>query len=135
MNLGIIPLDVGGAWTFSSPDGSQQCVAGLSAAQVQGSCNSDLFNWPYPVPAPQPGVAYMAVRTQQLVSVFGDLGGTWQATDGTGGAGSCTVTFQGSTFSASCSGSFTGTVQLTFNGTNLASGTASNGLELSAHKQ
>ncbi len=139
MNLGIIPEDVGGTWSFSSSaGGSDSCTVSLAASQVSGACNGYVPNWPYPLPAPLPGVHYTATRTGQLNSVFGDLGGTWQVSDGQGGPGACTVTFQGSTFSSSCNGAtdaLGGTVQLTFSGTTMASGTTGNGIELSAQKQ
>ncbi|HEX8791045.1 MAG TPA: hypothetical protein VF765_08825 [Polyangiaceae bacterium] len=138
MNLGIIPDDVGGTWSFSSAGSAETCTATLAPSQVSGSCNAYLYGWPNPLPVPIPGVTYTAARTQQLSSVFGDLGGTWQVMDNQGGPGSCTATFQGSTFSASCNDAtdaFGGTVQLTFNGTTMASGMTGNGIELSAQKQ
>jgi hypothetical protein len=138
MDLGIAPLGVGGDWTFTSPSNADRCVASLSPATWSGSCTDDVSGWPTEVTAPAPNVTYTAVRTQQVDSVFGDLGGVWTATDGKGGPGSCTVTFQGSAFSSVCNaaaGSLEGTVQLTFDGTSSASGTTSHGYELSAHKQ
>jgi hypothetical protein len=112
----------------------------LSPVKAQASCTSRIWGWPDPLPAPQPSTICTAVRTQQLASVFGDLGGTWRATDGSAGSpGSCEVTFQGSTFSANCDGatdSLWGTVQLTFNAANsVASGSTGHGYELSAQKQ
>jgi hypothetical protein len=138
MSLGVVPLDVGGDWTFTSTGDAQRCVASLSPSAWSGYCDSYVYDWPSEVTEPVPGVHYTATRTQQLDSVFGDLGGTWTATDGRGGPGTCTVTFQGSSFSSTCSGgagALDGSVSLTFDGTSSASGTTNHGYELSAHKQ
>ena len=138
LDLGIVPLDVGGSWRFASQDGTERCTALLSPASWTGSCDSPIAGWPPEPPPPTPGVTYNAIRTQQLPSVFGDLGGVWSLTDGQGGPGSCTVTFNQSGFSATCNAAtedLAGTVQVTFDGTSMASGTTSYGYELSAHKQ
>jgi hypothetical protein len=138
VDLGIMPLDLGGAWTFASETSIESCSASLAPSSWTGSCAEYVAGWPGAVPRPAPHVTYTATRTQQLSSAFGDLGGVWEATDGQGGPGHCTMTVQGSTFATSCSsgtGSLTGTMQLTFSGNDTASGTTSGGAELSAHKQ
>jgi len=138
LDLGIVPLDVGGTWAFSSPSRADACQADLTQPSWTGGCDVYVAGWPSALPEPVPGVHYVATRTQTLDSAFGDLGGVWTASDGRGGPGSCVVTFQGSDFSAACNGaagSLNGTVQLTFAGTTSASGTTSHGFELSAHRQ
>jgi hypothetical protein len=139
LDPGILAIDVGGTSTFSTAGapGGVTCSASLSPTSWTGSCSPGyVANWPAgAVPFPQYGVTYVATRTQALASVFGDMGGTWTARGN--GPGQCTVTFEGSSFSASCANEepWSASIQLTFSGTDTASGMTSDGIELAAHKR
>jgi hypothetical protein len=139
LSTGILAIQASGASTFSMQGSFVDCYASLSPTSWSGSCDGYPYEWPYgAIPYPEPDVTYTATRTQQLSSVFGDLGGVWAATVGPGGPPHCTATFQGSTFSASCQDGdpwSDGSVTLTFCGVDTASGTTGDGFELSAHKQ
>jgi hypothetical protein len=88
------------------------------------------------IPQPVQGDTYTATRMAQLPSEFGDLGGVWQTSESYGSANGCTVTIQNNVFDARCSGIFQwGTVQATFSGDTMVSGTTGSGVEFSAQKQ
>ena len=138
-DAGIIPLSVGGAWTFTgTTDPTQLCQAVAAPESFTGTCSGSV-DWPrYLVERPTVSTSYLATRTSVLDSEFGDLGGTWAATaTNIFGVSGCTATFQGSTFSSTCSatGSLDGDVQLTFSGDGFASGTGPHGVELSAQRR
>lgn len=138
LDLGIFSLALGGSWSFTGvADPTAACQATAAAAAFSATCAGDI-NWPeFLSPGPAPTATYVAQQTMTLDSQFGALGGHWQLGVMGGAPGGCTMTFQGSTISATCSGTGTdldGTAQLTFNGTSLASG-VSGGVELSAQKQ
>jgi hypothetical protein len=136
-DLGIIPLSLGGLWQFTGvEDPTQSCRAAASSETLSATCTGNV-QWPDFLGSGLEGSAtYSAVRMTAMDSQFGQLGGTWQVAQDQD-TGGCTVTFQGSTFSATCMDAdvLDGMVQLTFNGTSMASGSTSNGLELSAQKQ
>jgi hypothetical protein len=109
MNLGLVPLNLGGAWTFSE-DGSA-CQAMLGAAAFSGTCGG-VDGLPWPLPYSLDGTAG-AQRQSAGTSIFGDVGGTWHlALQG----GSCDATLSANTVSITCAGDrdVVGSVQATF---------------------
>jgi hypothetical protein len=127
-NSGALGLGLGGDWGFSGASGGS-CSASLQSGSFVGSCAGagygPLFNL---------NRHATATRTAQLDSIFGDLGGMWTVSDDNNG--SCAITVQGATISASCKsgGARWGGVTLTF-GDGLVSGTTDSGDEFSARRQ
>lgn len=138
LDLGIFPLALGGSWSFTGiVDPTASCRATAGATAFSATCAGDI-DWPdFLFPGPTASGTYVAQQMMALDSQFGALGGQWQLALMGSSAGGCTMTFQGSTISSTCSGTesnLDGTAQLAFNGTSLASG-VSGGVELSAQKQ
>jgi hypothetical protein len=122
VNLGILPLALGGDWTFTGASGGQ-CSASLQSASIIGSCAGAGYS-----PLLALNRHATATRIAKLDSVFGDLGGTWTVSDG---GGSCTITLQSATIMGSCGG---GGVSMTF-GDGVVSGHTDSGGEFSARRQ
>jgi hypothetical protein len=129
LSEGIIPLGIGGAWTFTSH--SSGCTANIAPSQLGATC-SGVEDLPAPLPYRLEGTA-TGQRTATASSVFGDLGGVWHITAGSA-AGD--ATFRGNTFSVVWSGDpwGDGNVSVVFCD-GMASGTTSDGVEFSAHRR
>jgi hypothetical protein len=79
LDVGVLPLAVGGDWLFSSADSTQSCKASVRAAALTASCNG--------VQATPLGAlsgTMIGERTTSLPSLFGDLGGVWHLASGRG---------------------------------------------------
>lgn len=128
----IMPKYVGGSWTFTHPGvSSGRCEADLRPASFNAHCVNVLYA---PSHLPNLNHSLSAVRSTVLPSVFGDLGGVWQLQSDGGQGGRCTARFEGSEFTASCVGTWTefdGALTFTL-GNGVASGSSSEGLEISA---
>ncbi len=109
VSLGLLPLTLGGAWTFSN--GSSQCNASLGTGAFSATCN-EVDGLPEPLPTSLDGTA-SAQKTTSLPSIFADLGGAWHLTTQTGG---CDATLSGNSLSVTCSGdnALQGSVEATF---------------------
>jgi len=127
LSEGIIPLGIGGSWTFTSQ--SSGCTASVAASQFGATC-SDVEGLPDPLPYRLDGTA-TGQRTSTASSIFGDLGGVWHIAAGSAGGD---ATFSGNTFSVVWSGDpwGNGAVSVVFCD-GIASGTTSDGVEFSAH--
>jgi hypothetical protein len=99
LNVGVVPLALGGQWSFSSTTDSEACIASLSSTAFNASC-TDVHSTPF---GTVDGTV-MGQRTQALPSIFGDLGGQWHLTGNRGGAGA-DVTLSGNSFVATVGGS------------------------------
>ncbi len=134
LQQGIIPLPLGGQWTFAGSENGTLCQAAIGAPQLSASCIGT-YGFPNPLPNSING-AIKGVRTSTAASLFGDLGGTWHIADLGGGSGACDATFSGNTFSVTRSdaGEWTGSASLTFCD-GIAAGSTSSGVEFSAHRQ
>jgi hypothetical protein len=147
LNLGSIPLALGGAWTFASMH--EQCTAQAMAGLMSVRCLSDqlAYNvgeddvgsliWPRGFPLAVNGRTYSATRSAASGSSFGDLGGTWLAQQSDVVTGrSCTVTVNGPTLTANCTADkFKGTTQITIGDNCIATGVNSTGYELSGRRR
>ena len=136
---GIIPLALGGAWSFANAlqTDPTRCQAGIGVPQFTGQC----LNGPTRVPSPLPSDLRGSVtgtRTSNLPSLFGDLGGAWHiacAGQNPGTSCSCDATFSGSTLSVTCADPMLqGTASITFCD-GVAAGYTSSGIEFSARRQ
>ena len=128
LDLGLMPLALGGAWTFASTTNGESCTASLGGNGFNATCNG--VNQ---TPFGELKGTLVGQRTQTLSSIFGSLGGVWHlAADGGGGAD---ATISGNTFTASIDGrGQPGWVTVKVcNGK--ASGITSGGFEFSATKQ
>ncbi len=138
---GIVPVDIGGGWIFANPNRStQSCSVNVSPTQIGGSCDDFIDGWPEILGYPSPGITYIAQKTTPGTSQFGDLSGTWTLSQSNDSAGACTVSFLGSTISATCSNDGAtigggGSATLTFDSDSAASGSTSDGIEYSAHRR
>jgi hypothetical protein len=133
VDLGVIPLDVGGTWTFTRPgDPLAHCDAQVGPGTFGGRCSNV---WYAPSSLPDLNHTVSATRTTVLPSVFGELGGVWQLVSDGGSQGRCTARFEGSELIASCNSSFdamnNSTLVFTL-GDGIASGSSDEGLEISA---
>lgn len=94
IDTGIMPLSLGGRWTFeSTTDGGESCTASYTGNGFNGSCTK--------VSSPGSGRvdgSLVAIREQEKASVFGALGGVWHLT--TEGSSSIDVTISGNVFTA-----------------------------------
>jgi hypothetical protein len=133
---GIVPLDVGGGWTFSDPNQpAHTCNVNVSGAEVDGTCNHTVGTWPSVLAEPTPAITYIAHKTSSGTSQFGDLSGAWTLYESDDMTPAGTVTFSGSTISAAGVQMDNGSATLTFNGTGDASGSTSGGIEYSGHRR
>jgi hypothetical protein len=129
-----VPLSLGGSWNIAGQS-IEHCNGEAHPDSVSVSCTalpSDLDVLRNPSSDKTvPGVS-TAQRRASLSSIFGDFGGSWTVITP---SATCDVTFQDSSFNASCSGNGAqGSVNLTFTD-GLASGKTSNGGELSAKRR
>jgi hypothetical protein len=137
MNVGALPFDLSGLWSFRTPDFTEGigCNATFVTPGFSGECATvALPRW---VASYQLGNGSARGNHQASApSMFGDLGGTWnmQTTRGT----ACTFEFRDNTFSSRCSNELTsaplGGVNVTFSGATV-SGTTTSGVEFSAHRR
>lgn len=129
IETGILPLPLGGTWDFADVVAEGSCRFSLTAEAFTATCaDVDPPHW-----LPDLNTALRGTRVRPLASRFGDLGGEWRIED-LGAGESCTLTFEGSTFTADCSAStWGGGVTLTFEG-DVGSGTVRPSGELSAHR-
>jgi hypothetical protein len=135
LDLGAIPLQVGGDWTFSTPSGQGGCLGTLSPAAWTGSCTQVDVSTPIYDLYDSPNAHATRVATHD--SMFGDLGGDWTVSNG--GAAHLDVSVAGNTlqatlYSSAGTTSSEGGLMLAFNG-GLASGTTSGGVEFSAQRR
>ncbi len=127
-DTGALALALGGTWEFRQASEPAQCWITLQQDTFSWSCEgvsgTDLL--------PCPTTDLVGTRTRALASMFGDLGGEWLVDEPSTGQ-SCTITFEGATFTADCTAApnFGGSVTIGFSG-NTASGTVSPGGEISA---
>jgi hypothetical protein len=129
--LGLIPLDLGGSWSFTDPVGGGSCTAALSANGFSGSCSNVTGA---PLALPSLNASLTANRGAPAASDFGELGGSWTAQSNGGGEGHCSASFAINEFTASCSATGTpldGTLSFTL-GAGIGSGSSNYGLEISA---
>lgn len=98
LDTGLLPLGVGGSWSFASTTGgSETCTALLNASSLNTTCtkvNSPLGRLD--------GTA-IGLRQEKKSSIFGGLGGLWHFT-GTGGSDVIDVTVSGNVFTAVVNG-------------------------------
>jgi hypothetical protein len=130
---GIIPLALGGSWTFTSsdPGSSTHCEANLGVPQFTASC-SNTSGFPSQLPDLDGNVT--GARTSTQMSVFGELGGTWHIAGS--GAGSCDAMFAANVLTVTCADvqPWDGSASLTFCD-GIAAGSTSAGVEFSAHRR
>ena len=146
LNLGSIPLALGGAWVFTSMDDqctaqamaglmSVRCLSNQSAYNV-GEDSEGSINWPRGFPLAVNGRTYSATRSTTSASSFGDLSGTWLAQSDAATGRSCTVTINGHTLTANCTADrFKGTTEVTIGDDCVASGTNNTGYEISGRRR
>lgn len=134
LQQGIIPLGLGGSWTFAARSGL--CQADIRATDFTAMC-SGVSGLPNPLPYDLDGIA-TGQRTKVLPSSFGDLGGVWHLTlaGSLPGSNGADATFAGNTLSIAWTGApwGDGTVTLAFCD-GIAGGTTSGGVEFSAHRR
>jgi hypothetical protein len=130
VDLGVLPLNLGGAWTFAS--GTDGCNASLSATTFNAACTDGVQDLPEPLPDTLAGSAN-ATKTASLPSIFGSLGGTWSVHFQ---PGTCTASFSGNVITIDCSNesAFRGSVQASFcNG--LVTGSTGDGVAFTGRLQ
>jgi hypothetical protein len=129
VDTGVLPLNLGGAWSFTS--GTSGCNASLSAGGFNASCDDGVVGLPEPLPN-LAGTMNMT-KTSSLPSIFGALGGVWSASfvDGT-----CTATLSGNTMTVDCANesAFDGSVQLSIC-QGAISGSTSHGVAFTGRRQ
>jgi hypothetical protein len=125
---GLIPLALGGQWSFASPTGPENCIGSVSPTEFNGSCNHAPSPW-----GSQLDGSLVAQRTSQASSIFGDLGGTWHMTSNQGTA--FDSSFVGNTFTSTVSGAHdSGTVTIKICADSL-SGVTSGGFEIAGTRR
>jgi hypothetical protein len=125
---GLLPLALGGQWSFSNPTGPENCIGSVSPTEFNGSCNHAPSPW-----GGQIDGSLVAQRTSQASSIFGDLGGTWHMTSNQGTA--FDSSFIGNTFTSTVSGSSdSGTVTIKICADSL-SGITSGGFEIAGTRR
>ncbi len=132
MDFGVIPFALSGRWYLSNdPDTGRSCESVLNPTTLKAHCN-EVF--PPSWIGPMTDGWLDGMKTSELVSVFGQLGGEWQLDflDG----GSCVARFEHTTMGITCTGTgrLDGTSAITFNG-DTASGYTARGVEFSAVRQ
>lgn len=132
VNTGLLPLSVGGAWTFTG-DSAESCTASVAANTFNSTCDNV-----HGTPFGRLDGTVVGIRQKQHPSLFGELGGTWHLTGE--GSASVDVIISGSTFTAVVNGENRGplggagwvTIKVC-NGA--AAGKTSNGIELAATRR
>src|SRR5262249_13674192 len=108
-DVGVVPLSLGGQWTFASTTDSENCTASLGGTAFNASC-TQVEGTPFGTL----NGTVVGQRTQALPSIFGDFGGQWHLTTSRPGQGpgSADVTISGNSFVAVAPGSgiFSGAV-------------------------
>jgi hypothetical protein len=130
VDVGLVPLALGGQWSFMSTTDAESCSASLGANGFNATCN-DVRSTPFGTLRD----TVVGQRSQKLDSIFGELGGTWHLA--AGGGGGADVEISGNTFTAkveNANGTSQGSVQIKVcEGT--ASGVTSDGFEISGTRQ
>ena len=132
VNTGLLPLEVGGQWSFASAAGDQSCTATFAANSLNATCNG-VRSTPFGTLSG----SVVGLRQRTSGSVFGELGGVWHFTGG--GTGTVDATISGNVFTAVVNGNSglvgkTGWVTVKVcNGT--AAGKTSGGAEIAATRR
>jgi hypothetical protein len=129
LDLGIVPLSLGGDWSFSEQGSTNTCSGSAHDGTIGAECVGSFGNLPVPSIAGK----LTATRTSALASSFGALGGVWSINTASGTQ--CEARFSGNELTNTCSnGALRGGLTLTF-AAGVASGTTSGGIELSARRR
>jgi hypothetical protein len=126
IDLGVIPLRIGGRWYAEEMSGKEECQAFARRGTIAGACQPILSGWDYG--------AFAAEQLERSSSIFGDLGGTWNVHNYFFMTGGCTAILRGTTFIAQCAGtgeSTDGKITFTMQD-GFGSGSSDEGLEISA---
>jgi hypothetical protein len=123
---GIIPFDLGGAWSIQGGATPVLCNGHVGQAEIDNSCSGGGGG--------SPSGAFTVTRNSTESSDYGDLGGAWTFQDP--GGGLCTMEFKGATATSICSGAgaMNGSFTVQFNG-NTVSGTAPGNVEFIATRR
>jgi hypothetical protein len=131
VDTGLLPLNLGGGWTFTSGT-SPGCNASLSNSSFYATCTDGYFDLPTPLPSNLSGTM-SATKTSSLPSIFGALGGVWTATFADGNT--CTATISGNTLNIGCDESaLSGSVQVSIC-QGIVSGSTSHGIAFTGRQQ
>jgi hypothetical protein len=129
VDLGVIPLDLGGEWRMEGRDGRLLCAADISPEDGFGGCQeTDDYGIPGAVKH------FITERLEPAPSIFGALGGVWNVIVRDPSTGGCTAVLRDKTVTAHCLGiseRLTGTITFTLN-EGVGSGSSDEGLEVSA---
>ena len=93
VDTGLLPLSLGGQWTFSSTIDAESCTASLGDNGFNATCNGV-----HSTPFGTLRGTVVGVRNQPSSSIFGALGGVWHLAGD--GQGSVDATIRGNTFTA-----------------------------------
>lgn len=93
IDLGVIPLAMGGQWTFAGNTANDSCTASFTGSGFNASCAKASM------PVGTMDGALSGIRQQEKSSIFGALGGVWHLT-AEGGSGSLDVTISGNVLTA-----------------------------------
>jgi hypothetical protein len=96
IDLGVIPMRIGGQWAAVETAGMEECRAFAEQGTISGACHSLGAGWQYG--------GFHAEQVEHLPSIFGDLGGTWNVQNAFEMTGGCTAILRDTTFTARCSG-------------------------------
>ena len=94
LDLGIVPLALGGSWSFSGDKPTDGCGATLGDGTFTSTCTNA-----YTGRFGRLDGRVIGTRTNQKASVFGSLGGSWHLT-GSNGDGTVDATFSANVFTA-----------------------------------
>ncbi len=132
MNLGVMPLPLAGALRFTGvPDEGDGCDYNLDAEELTIECTDSIVT---PGNLPELNSADLdAVRTSELESIFGELGGRWTVT---AEDVDCSVVFEGNAIDVSCerAGATSGDLTVTVEDGRI-SGSTSAGIEFTAQRR
>ncbi len=139
-SAGIVPFDLGGAWTMQAgPTGespSVTCTLDVGIAEIDGACQ-------YLAPAGF-WFSFTTHKTASAASSFGDFGGQWTSSWTWSGAGGgvfpCSLDFSGASITTCAGGAVDESIQgsplvgisFTYDGANTISGSAQGWAEFSA---
>jgi len=93
LDVGALPLAVGGQWTFRSTEDAESCTSSVGANGFNATCN-DVRSTPFGTL----NGTVVGQRRVKLASIFGELGGSWHLAGN--GSGGVDATIVGSTFTA-----------------------------------
>ncbi len=88
VDLGVIPLAMGGQWTFAGTTASDTCTASFTGGGFNASCVNAAMA------IGRIDGALSGIRQQEKSSIFGALGGVWRLVS-EGGSGSIDATISG----------------------------------------